>query len=40
VVKEISFRNRFLEMAGIGLGIAALSFFIGYLIRILLKVDI
>jgi VIT1/CCC1 family predicted Fe2+/Mn2+ transporter len=40
VVKDISFKSRFLEMAGISLGIAALSFFIGYLIRGLLNVDV
>lgn len=33
VTKGISFKKRFLEMAGISLGIAALSFVIGYLIR-------
>jgi VIT1/CCC1 family predicted Fe2+/Mn2+ transporter len=40
VVKDISFKSRFLEMTVISLGIAALSFCIGYLIRSLLHVDI
>jgi VIT1/CCC1 family predicted Fe2+/Mn2+ transporter len=34
VAKDIPFGKRFLEMAGISLGIAGLSFFIGYLGRI------
>ncbi len=33
VAKGISFKSRFLEMAGISLGIAALTFVIGFLIR-------
>jgi VIT1/CCC1 family predicted Fe2+/Mn2+ transporter len=33
VVKEISFKVRFLEMLGICLGVAALSFIIGLLVR-------
>ncbi|HEY51159.1 MAG TPA: rubrerythrin family protein [Dehalococcoidia bacterium] len=40
VVKEISFKHRFLEMAAVSLGIAALSFVIGFLIRTFLGVDI
>ena len=39
VAREISFRHRFLEMAAISLGIAALSFFIGFLIREFLGVE-
>jgi len=40
VAKDLSFRERFLEMAGISLGVAAISFVIGYLIRLFLGVDI
>ena len=40
VVREISFRSRFLEMAGISLGVAALSFVIGLLVRQFLGVEI
>ncbi|HRT62303.1 MAG TPA: VIT1/CCC1 transporter family protein [Syntrophales bacterium] len=40
VVRDIPFRRRFIEMAGISLGVAALSFLIGYLVRVFLNVDI
>lgn len=40
VVKDLPFRRRFLEMTVISLGVAALSFSIGYLIRLLLGVDL
>lgn len=40
VAKGESFRNRFLEMAGISLGVALLSFMIGYFIRLWLHVEI
>lgn len=40
VAKDISFRNRFVEMALISLGIAALTFAIGFLIRIFLNVEV
>jgi VIT1/CCC1 family predicted Fe2+/Mn2+ transporter len=40
VAKGEPFRRRFLEMASLSLGVAALSFGIGYLIRILLGVDV
>jgi VIT1/CCC1 family predicted Fe2+/Mn2+ transporter len=40
VAKEISFRKRFTEMTIIGLGIAALSFAIGLLVRISLHIEI
>jgi VIT1/CCC1 family predicted Fe2+/Mn2+ transporter len=40
VAKDLSFKERFLEMAGISLGVAVISFLIGYLIRLLLGVDI
>ncbi|MCM8773880.1 MAG: VIT1/CCC1 transporter family protein [Candidatus Omnitrophica bacterium] len=33
IAKELSFRKRFLEMAGISLGIALINFFIGILVR-------
>ncbi len=40
VVRDIPFKRRFIEMAGVSLGVAALSFFIGYFVRIFLNVDI
>lgn len=40
VAKDYSFKRRFLEMALISLGIAALSFGIGFLVRIFLNVDL
>jgi VIT1/CCC1 family predicted Fe2+/Mn2+ transporter len=40
VAKDISFRKRFFEMILISLGIAALTFTIGFLIRIFLNVEI
>ncbi|MBU7029364.1 MAG: VIT1/CCC1 transporter family protein [Theionarchaea archaeon] len=40
VVKDISFRKRFLEMAFISLGIAALTFVIGFFVRMFLHIDI
>lgn len=40
VVKETSFRKFFWEMVLISLSVAAISFFIGWLARVLLKVDV
>ena len=40
VTQGVPFRRRFIEMAGISLGVAVVSFFIGYLIRLVLGVDI
>lgn len=40
VAQDVDFRRRFLEMAGISLGVAALSFVIGYLVRTVLGIDI
>ncbi|MBU2652321.1 MAG: VIT1/CCC1 transporter family protein [Bacteroidetes bacterium] len=40
VAKGLSFRKRFLEMAAISLGVALLSFGIGYLIKIFLGVEL
>jgi VIT1/CCC1 family predicted Fe2+/Mn2+ transporter len=40
VAKDESFRRRFLEMAGLSLGVAAFSFVIGYFIRQLLGVNV
>lgn len=40
VVKDLSFKRRFLEMATISLGIAALTFVIGFMIRIFLGIDV
>lgn len=39
VAKELNFRRRFLEMTFISLGVAAFSFFIGYLLKQVLGVD-
>ena len=40
VAKDESFRSRFLEMAGLSLGVAIVSFIIGYLIRIWLGIEV
>ncbi|OQY16148.1 MAG: rubrerythrin family protein [Desulfobacteraceae bacterium 4572_35.1] len=40
VAQGITFKDRFYEMVGLSLGVAGLSFFIGYLVRIFLGVDI
>lgn len=40
VAQDLSFKRRFLEMAGISLGVSLLSFGIGYVIRIVLGVDV
>ncbi|MCK4693128.1 MAG: VIT1/CCC1 transporter family protein [Anaerolineales bacterium] len=40
VAKDVPFKRRFLEMAGISLGVAALSFFIGFIIRSFLDIEI
>ncbi|HOW28578.1 MAG TPA: VIT1/CCC1 transporter family protein [Elusimicrobiota bacterium] len=40
VAKDLPFKKRFLEMAGISLGVALFTFFIGYLIRSVLHVDV
>ena len=40
VVKEISFKSRFSEMILISLGIAALTFVIGFFIQIFLNVEL
>lgn len=40
VAKDLPFRQRFLEMAGISLGVAVISFIIGYLVRLFLGVDV
>ncbi len=40
VAKEVSFKNRFLEMAGLSLSVAAISFFIGILIRKVFVIDV
>jgi VIT1/CCC1 family predicted Fe2+/Mn2+ transporter len=40
VAKNVSFRYRFLEMAGLSLGIAGLSFVIGFLLRQWMGVDV
>lgn len=40
VAKDLNFKSRFFEMAGISLGVAGLTFFIGFLVRITLGVSI
>ena len=40
VAKDLDFRKRFLEMAGISLGVAAFSFLVGYVIRVFLGIDV
>ena len=40
VARDFSFRRRFLEMASISLGVAVLSFGLGYLIRIFLGIEV
>lgn len=40
VAKDLSFRRRFLEMAIISLGVAAITFAIGFLIRIFFNIEI
>ncbi|MGQ9650712.1 MAG: VIT1/CCC1 transporter family protein [Phycisphaerae bacterium] len=40
VAKDEPFKRRFLEMAGLSLGVAALSFFLGFLLRTFLGIDI
>jgi len=40
VAKDLPFKERFFEMAGISLGVAVVSFIIGYLIRLFLGVDV
>lgn len=39
VAKELNFRQRFLEMTAISLGVAAFSFVVGYLLKTVLGVD-
>jgi VIT1/CCC1 family predicted Fe2+/Mn2+ transporter len=40
VTRDLDFRSRFIEMAGVSLGVAALSFLMGVLVRILLGVEV
>jgi len=40
VAKDESFRERFLEMAGLSLGVAGISFVIGYLVRTFLGIEV
>ena len=40
VVKSYSFGHRFLEMALLSMSVAALSFMIGYVVRLTFKVDV
>lgn len=40
VAKDVPFRKRFLEMAGLSFGVAAVSFFIGFLLRSFLNIEV
>jgi VIT1/CCC1 family predicted Fe2+/Mn2+ transporter len=40
VAKDLNFRRRFLEMAGLSLGVAAISFLVGFLLRTFTGIDI
>ena len=40
VAKDLPFKKRFLEMAGISFGVAGLTFFIGFLVRVTLGIEI
>jgi len=40
VAKNLPFKKRFFEMAGISLGVSVISFIIGYLIKLFLGVDV
>lgn len=40
VAKDLSFRARFLEMATLSVGVAAISFLVGYAVRVLFGVDV
>lgn len=40
VVRNVSFKKRFLEMAGVSLGVAALSFLLGYLFRLIFGIEL
>jgi VIT1/CCC1 family predicted Fe2+/Mn2+ transporter len=40
VAKDLNFRKRFLEMAGLSLGVAAVSFLVGFLLRKLTGIEI
>jgi VIT1/CCC1 family predicted Fe2+/Mn2+ transporter len=40
VAKDVPFKDRFLEMTGLSLGVAALSFLVGFIIRSFLGIDV
>ena len=40
VAKEVGFKRRFFEMTGLSLGVACISFLVGYLLRATLGVDV
>jgi len=40
VAKDLPFKQRFFEMAGISLGVAVISFIIGHFVRLFLGVDV
>jgi VIT1/CCC1 family predicted Fe2+/Mn2+ transporter len=40
VARDVPFKNRFLEMTGLSLGVAVLSFFVGFVVRAFLGVDV
>jgi VIT1/CCC1 family predicted Fe2+/Mn2+ transporter len=40
VAQDVSFKSRFLEMTGLSLGVAALSFLVGFALRSFLGIEI
>ncbi|MEM2944467.1 MAG: VIT1/CCC1 transporter family protein [Methanomassiliicoccales archaeon] len=40
IAKDLPFKSRFLEMAGLSLGVALFSFLVGYFVRIAFNIDI
>jgi VIT1/CCC1 family predicted Fe2+/Mn2+ transporter len=40
VAKDVPFRKRFLEMVAISLGVAAISFAIGFAVKLVLNVEV
>lgn len=40
VARNVSFRKRFMEMAGISLGVAVISFALGYVVRVALGIEV
>jgi vacuolar iron transporter family protein len=40
VAKEVGFKTRFIDMSGLSLGVAGISFLVGYLLRATLGVEV